>query len=114
MSRRSIGEDRQMIEHTYDVVWPQSPQGVQSQRLANRVDDLNGKRVAFLWDYVFRGDEIFPVLAEELTTRYPDIEILDLDVFGNTHGSDEVEMIAGLPDGLTQRHVDAVVSAMGC
>ncbi|MFT6293710.1 MAG: hypothetical protein ACJAXA_002703 [Candidatus Aldehydirespiratoraceae bacterium] len=103
-----------MIENTYDVLWPKSPQGIQRQRLADRLDDLNGKRIAFLWDNVFRGDEVFPVLAEELTIRFPDIEIIGHEVFGNTHGSDEVEMVAGLPAGLAQRHVDAVVSAMGC
>lgn len=109
-----IREDGAMTTNTYDVVWPKSPRGVQSHRLADRLGDLNGRRIAFLWDYLFRGDEIFPVLAEELTERFPDIEIVDYDVFGNTHGGDEAEMIAGLPDGLAQRHIDAVVSAMGC
>lgn len=83
-------------------------------RRADRLDTLAGRRIAFLWDHVFRGDEVFPVLAEELRARYPDIEILDHTEFGNTHGSDEAEMLAGLPDGLARRHVDAVVSAMGC
>jgi len=102
------------MESTYDVVWPKSPRGVQSRPLADRVDTLNGKRVAFLWDYLFRGDEIFPVLETELVERFPDVEIVGYDVFGNTHGRDEKEMVAGLPNGLSSRHIDAVVSAMGC
>jgi hypothetical protein len=102
------------MEPTYEVVWPKSPRGVQSRRPAPRLDDLNAKRVAFLWDYLFRGDEIFPVLEAELTARFPGVEIVGYEVFGNTHGSDEKEMVAGLPEGLTQRHIDAVVSAMGC
>ena len=102
------------MEPHYDVVWPQSPRGVQRRRLAPRLGDLAGRRVAFLWDYLFRGDEIFPALRAELTARYPDIEIVGYDEFGNTHGGDEAEMIAGLPAGLAQRHIDAVVSGMGC
>ncbi len=42
-----------------------------------------------MWDYLFRGDEIFPVLETELVERFPDVEIVGYDVFGNTHGADE-------------------------
>lgn len=103
-----------LTEPSYDVVWPRSPRGVRQRPLADRLEDLAGKRVAFLWDHVFRGDEIFPVLARELRTRFPTVEIVDHDEFGNTHGGDEAEVIAGLPDALAARHVDAVVSGMGC
>ncbi len=101
-------------EPTYEVVWPASPLGVQARRAAPRLDDLAGRRIGFLWDHLFRGDELFPVLAKELVQRYPAIEIVGHEEFGNTHGSDEVEMIAALPGELTARHVDAVVSGMGC
>lgn len=99
---------------TYDVVWPKSARGIRVRRLAERLDAIDGKRVAFLWDHLFRGDEIFPALAAELTDRFPDIEIVDYDVFGNTHGADEKETIAGLAEGLARRHIDAVISGMGC
>lgn len=102
------------MEPGYDVVWPRSPRGVQRHQLADRLDTLNGRQVAFLWDYLFRGDELFPVLERELTARFPSVEILQYDVFGNTHGSDEAEKIGRLPDELRARGVDAVVSAMGC
>jgi hypothetical protein len=102
------------MESTFDVVWPKSPRGVQSRPLADRLDTLNGKRVGFLWDFLFRGDEIFPVLEAELVERFPDVEIVGYDVFGNTHGGDEKEMVAGLANGLSSRHIDAVVSGMGC
>ena len=96
------------------VVWPRSPRGVQKQRIADRLDTLEGKRVAFLWDYVFRGDELFPVLAKELTQRFDGIEILNYDTFGNLHGADEKERVGRLPDELRSLQVDAVVSGMGC
>ncbi len=101
-------------EPTYDVLWPRSPVGVQAHRAAPRLATLEGARIGFLWDHLFRGDELFPVLAKELVQRYPGIEIVDHEEFGNTHGADEKEMVAALPGELRARHVDAVVSGMGC
>jgi hypothetical protein len=34
--------------------------------------------------------------------------------FGNTHGTDEREIVAALPQTLKAKGVDAVVSGMGC
>ena len=67
-----------------------------------------------VWDYLFRGDELFPVLEAELRERFPGVDIVGFDVFGNLHGSDEKERIGRLPDDLRTRGVDAVVSGMGC
>ena len=102
------------MEPTYDVVWPRSPQGVQAQRRADRLPDLAGRRIAFLWDYVFRGDELFPVLERALTERFAGVEIVGYEEFGNLHGADEKERVGRLPDDLRSRGVDAVVSGMGC
>ena len=102
------------MEITYDVVWPRSPRGVQKQRRADRLETLENKRVAFLWDYLFRGDELFPVLAKELINRYQGLEIVGYEEFGNLHGKDEKERVGRLPDDLRSRGVDAVVSGMGC
>lgn len=99
---------------TYDVVWPRSARGVQRRRRADRLTTLAGARVAFLWDHVFRGDELFPVLADELRARFDGVEIVGYEEFGNLHGADERERIGRLPDDLRTRGVDAVVSGMGC
>jgi len=98
----------------YEVVWPRSARGVQTHRRAPRLDSLSNKRVAFLWDYLFRGDELFPVLEKELVNRYDRIEIVGYEEFGNLHGADEKARIERLPDDLRDRGVDAVVSGMGC
>ncbi len=103
-----------MEEHQYEVVWPRSPLGIDQRRNAERLDSLVGKRIAFLWDYVFRGDELFPVLKDALTERFDAIEIVSFEEFGNLHGSDEKERVGRLPDDLRSRGVDAVVSGMGC
>lgn len=102
------------MEPTYDVVWPASALGIQKRRSAPRLESLDGKRVAFLWDYLFRGDELFPVLEKELVNRFPGIEILNYDEWGNLHGADEKVRVGRLPDDLRSRGVDAVVSGMGC
>lgn len=98
----------------YDVVWPRSRQAVELQDLADRPDSLNGRTVGFLWDYLFRGDDIFPIIAEELKSRYPTVEIIDFDQFGSTHGDNEVELVAALPQILREHGVDVVVSGMAC
>ena len=48
----------------YAVVWPRGEKAQALRPLAARPESLEGKRIAFLWDYLFRGDEIFPMLAE--------------------------------------------------
>ena len=101
-------------EPVYHAVWPRSPRGVQARRRADRLSSLDGVRIAFLWDYLFRGDELFPVLEAELRERFPGVDIVGYDVFGNLHGSDEKARVGRLPDDLRTRGVDAVVSGMGC
>ncbi len=100
-------------EPRYDVVWPQAPMGVQRHRHAARLDDLRGKTVAFVWEYMFRGDELFPVLEQYLRDTY-DVEVVGYEAFGNTHGPDEAAVLAELPHKLRDWRVDAAVSGVGC
>ncbi|HEY0337065.1 MAG TPA: hypothetical protein VGC70_06945, partial [Burkholderiales bacterium] len=57
----------------YEALWPRSPRQVQLQPLAKRLDTLSGKTIAQMWDYVFRGDEVYALLEEGLKHRYPNI-----------------------------------------
>lgn len=102
------------MEPTYEVVWPKSPLGLQTRRPADRLDTLAGKRIGFAWDYLFRGEELFPVLADELRRRFPGVEIVSYEAFGNLHGPQEHELVAALPEALAHHGVDAVVSGNGC
>ena len=99
---------------TYAVVWPRSEKSVTVVPLAPRLATLEGKTVAFLWDYLFRGDEIWPILTEALSARFPGIEFVGWETFGSTHGDDERQVLADLPANLKKLKVDAVVSGMGC
>ncbi len=98
----------------YDVVWPRSARQVKGKVLAPRLDTLQGKTVAQLWDFLFRGDQVFAALEESLSARFPDVRFVSWREFGNTHGGDERAIVAGLPVRLRELKVDAVISGMGC
>lgn len=82
--------------------------------MSARLSTLAGRRIAFVWDYMFRGEEIFPVIARELQARFPGVEIVNYDEFGNIHGHDEAKIVSGLGDALKERQVDAVICGNGC
>ena len=98
----------------YAVVWPRSAKAVEVKPLARRLDRIDGKTIAFLWDALFRGDEIWPILKDELSRRYTDVNFVDHDTFGSTHGDDEHRVLAELPGKIRSMNIDAVVSGMGC
>lgn len=111
----SIGKKAAMRkQEDYQVVWPRSKQSVDCVRLAKRLETLEGKTVCTLWDGVYRGDEIFPIIEKELAKRYPGIKFVGHEIFGCTHGADEAKVLAALPDNLKQNRCDAVLSGIGC
>lgn len=98
----------------YEALWPRSPRQAKVKPLAHRLDTLDGKTIAWIWDYVFRGNEVFTQLEISLKARFPGVKFVNWSEFGNTHGSDEREVVASLPQKLKSLGVDAVVSGMGC
>ncbi len=98
----------------YPVVWPRSEKTVVVHPLAPRLQSLEGRTIVELWDYLFRGDEIFPMLEEALSERCPGVRFVRWDVIGSTHGDEEHEVLATLPRRLEELGADAVVSGMGC
>ena len=103
-----------MHDGQYAVVWPRAEKTNQVSALAPRLSTLEGKKIAVLWDYLFRGDEIFPFVQDELSARYPGMEFIGYEKFGSTHGDQEREIIEGLPRRLNELGADAVLSGMGC
>ncbi len=98
---------------SYEVLWPRGKKAVEIMPLAKRLDTLSGKTIGELWDWVFRGDEIFPILEEELAKRYPGIKFVSYKVFGPTHGGKEAEVVSSLPQMLIDKKCDAVISGVG-
>ena len=96
----------------YECLWPGGVNAADKISLAPR-SDLTGKRIGLLWDYVFRGEEIFPVLEKALSEQYDGIEFAGYDNFGSTFGGGEHQVLADLPQRLKELEVDAVISGVG-
>ncbi len=99
---------------SYSVLWPRGEKTMEIAPLADRLVSLEGKTVGFLWDYLFRGDEIFPTLEEGLRKRFPNINFVSYDTFGSTHGTDEHAVLEAMAEKIKSTGTDAIVSGMGC
>ncbi|MBI2906939.1 MAG: hypothetical protein HYX92_04720 [Chloroflexi bacterium] len=102
-----------MSEPRYEVVWPLGKSAYDPIPMARRQPDLAGKTICELWDWAFKGDEVFVIIRELLSKRYPGIKFVDCREFGSIHGAKEREMVATLAGPLREHHCDAVVSALG-
>jgi hypothetical protein len=98
----------------YRIVWPRGQQVKTGARLAKRLDTLEGKVVAELWDWVFKGDKMYAVWERELPKRYPGVKFISWREFGEIHGANEHQVLADLPAKLKQHGVDAVICGVGC
>jgi hypothetical protein len=98
----------------YEVYWPRAPRQTGVKPLAQRLGTLNGKTVAQIWDFLFRGDQVFELLEEGLRKKYPDVRFVSWREFGSTHGGDEKATLGGLPKRFQALGVDAVISGMAC
>lgn len=101
----------------YEVVWPRGAKVLQSMPYARRPDTLEGKTVCELWNWLFWGEKIFPMIEKEMTKRYPGVKFVNYGTFGATVGGaeagDERKAIAGLPEKLRQAKCDVVISGVG-
>lgn len=95
------------------MVWPLGRSTRTEITLNPRWEDPDGKRIGFVWNHLFRGDEIFELLSEALTRKYPSMSFVPFDAFGNIHGEDEREVLAALEHRLRDEQVDAVVVGVG-
>ena len=98
----------------YAAYWPRSPRQQLARELAPRLETLEGKTVAQLWDELFKGDVVFELLEEGLKKRYANVNFVSWREFGSTHGGNEHAALAALPQKLRDLGVDAVLSGMAC
>ena len=96
---------------TYDVVSPVGPRALEAFNLSAPVADLSGKTVVELWDWLFRGSVLFPIVRERLQQRFPGVRIVDYNAFGNTHQGGAI--LEKLPAFLRQHGADLVISGFG-
>lgn len=108
MAKQSNGDGH------YAVVWPCGERRQTMRPLAKRLDTLNGKTIAQLWDFLFAGDEVFTALEEKIREHYPDVKWVSWREFGSTHAVNEKELLASLPARFKELGVDAAISSMAC
>mgnify|MGYP001219474744 FL=1 len=97
-----------------DALWPGGAFAIPVAQPAERLTTLDNKRVAFVWDNVFRGEEIFPLIERGLRARFQNVECVGYEAFGATFGGDEHAVVAALPERLREHQIDAVISGNGC
>ena len=102
-----------MIETVYEVVSPIGKPAYQITPLAPRLSDLSGKTICELWDWLFRGEDLFPAIEEVLQQRYPGITFVNYKEFGNIHGAKDKELIESLPEMFRKHGCDVVISGVG-
>lgn len=100
-------------EPHYDVLWPLSRKAVKKTAAAARVPDLNGKVICELWDVIFRGETIYPLVREYIKARFPGVSFVPYTEFGNFHGAREHEVTATIPDKIRQHKADAAIVGIG-
>jgi hypothetical protein len=102
-------------EPHYEVLGPLGPRAVGDVAAHERPSSLAGRRVAYLWDELFRGPEMFEVISEVATERHGDVAFVGWEEFGNFHASaaEERRVLDALPELLRAHRVDLVVAAVG-
>lgn len=100
-------------EPKYDVLWPLSRKAVKRTAAATRLPDLNDKVVAELWDVIFRGETIYPLVREYIKKRFPRVKFVPYTEFGNFHGAREHEVSATIPEKLKAFKADAAIVGIG-
>lgn len=108
-----MDEPSRFPEEQIEVVWPLGKSANPNLALQPRLDDLNGKTVAELWDNLFRGEDIFPAIRGALKEKYPGVRFVDYTHFGDVSGPQQHETIGNLAQRLRDYGCDAVITGIG-
>jgi hypothetical protein len=63
-------------EPVYKIVSPLGESTAKMSAMARRLDTLEGKTVALVWNHAFKSDVTLPAIAEALKQKYPGIKIV--------------------------------------
>ena len=104
-------------EPVYKIVSPMGETTATMTEMARRLDTLEGKTVALVWNHAFKSDVTLPAIAEALKQRYPGIKIIPYtslptaplpDITGAPHPESDALVAA-----FKRLHVDAVIAGNG-
>ena len=99
-------------EPAYATLWPLGRSTQRGRSAQAGLPALSGKRIALLWDHLFRGDEILSAFAERLGAQSADTEFIDHTHFVGDFG-DVYTGLGSLREQLEQAQADAAVVAVG-
>jgi hypothetical protein len=100
-------------EPRYEVLWPLSRRAVQDSACAPRLPDLNGRTICELWDVIFRGETIYPLVRDYIRARFPGVKFVEYSEFGNFYGPHGDRITAELPAKLRAHGCDAAIVGIG-
>jgi hypothetical protein len=100
-------------EPQFEGVWPLGRLTSKAMETGPRLSELDAAKIGFVWDYLYRGDEIFDILHSALARDYPGMRFGDYQDFGNIHGPEERRVVNELPDRLRSSGVDGLVVGVG-
>ena len=104
----------QSSEQRQAALWPLSHRVVKRVPQAPRVANLNGKTICELWDVIFRGETIFPLVREHIRKRFPGVKFIEYSEIGNFYGAREEQDIATrLPEMVKAKGADAAIIGIG-
>ncbi|VTU27524.1 hypothetical protein H4CHR_02016 [Variovorax sp. PBS-H4] len=99
------------------VISPIGAEAVEQKNLAKRLDTLNGKVVAEVWNEDFKGDIMFPIYRELLKQRFPEVKIVPYtDIpYASLKGtpSYQREVLNDIVAALKAKGADAVITGNG-
>jgi hypothetical protein len=104
---------RRSDEVRYQVLSPEGRARTTRTVAPPAVRDLDSAVVGQIWDYMFRGDEIFAQVRRVLTERHPGIRFVDHREFGDIHGPDQDRLTAEIPEKLRKHGCTAVIVGVG-
>lgn len=100
-------------EPIFETLWPLSKKAVKRTAASPRVPDLNGKIIIELWDVIFRGETIYPLVREYIQKRYPGVTFIPYTEIGNFHGAREKEVTSTLAEKIKHFKADAAIVGIG-
>ena len=96
----------------YQALWPRGKRAIANEPLANRSGVLENQTIGELWDGLFRGNEIFPILRDGLSRKYPGLKFIPWNDFprDGDHGFPDWKKH---PDLLSEKGCDMVMVGTG-
>lgn len=100
-------------EPIYSVMAPSSDPVVEGPAPTPPLVDLNDKTICELWDGIFRGDAMFPIIRDELRRRFPRLRFIGYGSFGDIYADRGSGVSRDLASRLGAHGCDAVIAGVG-